>query len=252
MNLLVDLKISDLKNKSGIYKIYCNTKFYIGSSKSLYSRLREHKIKLLKNTHSNDYLQRTCNKYGIEHFYYEIIEFCEPDKRILREKYYIDLLKPEFNLQTDPILKTLSNYSKQKLSNSVKKGRSLGKYKTSYDYIEIEEYNFFGNYIKSYKNKEEASKKLNLSKKEIQRLTSGYKKGLNKKGVRLRYKNSKVPVQEFKLDSKNLGKSFSFYKKTKSGDVKAFKGLKDCWKFFSECVSNGETEIIIKIKRKTT
>jgi len=37
-------------------------------------------------------------KYGYSNFKIEILEYCEPSKCIEREQYYIDLLKPEYNI----------------------------------------------------------------------------------------------------------------------------------------------------------
>ena len=37
-------------------------------------------------------------KYGYSNFSIEILEYCEPSLVISREQYYIDLLKPEYNL----------------------------------------------------------------------------------------------------------------------------------------------------------
>jgi predicted GIY-YIG superfamily endonuclease len=244
-NILL-LSAKDLRGKSGIYMISCNKRFYIGSSKSLYDRLLEHRLKLTGNYHSNDFMQKAFNKYGITKFEYEILEFCNPDERIKREKYYIDSLKPEFNLQLDPVLKTLSLYSKQKLSKSIIKGKSEGKYKTKFDYCEIEQYDYFGNYITTFKNKENATEQLNLSNKIIQKLASGYKKGLSYKGIRLRYSNSNVPVQKFKINPKYLGKHFDFC----YNDKVVFSSVKDAWNFFSQMIESGKNEFTIKIKIK--
>jgi group I intron endonuclease len=37
-------------------------------------------------------------KYGYAEFRLEMIEYCEPKDVIQREQYYIDLLKPEYNI----------------------------------------------------------------------------------------------------------------------------------------------------------
>jgi len=37
-------------------------------------------------------------KYGYSKFSLEILEYCEPSKCIDREQYYLDLLKPEYNI----------------------------------------------------------------------------------------------------------------------------------------------------------
>lgn len=87
---------------NGVYQILNieTNKFYIGSSSSktfLYERLIHHKRDLINNKHHSLYLQRSFNKYGIEKFYYQILEVCSPDNCIKREQYWIDLLKPDYN-----------------------------------------------------------------------------------------------------------------------------------------------------------
>jgi group I intron endonuclease len=37
-------------------------------------------------------------KYGDSNFQLEILEYCDPDEAIIREQYYLDLLKPEYNI----------------------------------------------------------------------------------------------------------------------------------------------------------
>lgn len=37
------------------------------------------------------------SKYGHENFTLEILEYCLKDKLLIRENYYFDLLKPEYN-----------------------------------------------------------------------------------------------------------------------------------------------------------
>jgi len=46
-------------------------------------------------------------KYGLNNFSLEILEYCEPDKLLIREKYYIDL-GSEYNIIKDPTLPTMS------------------------------------------------------------------------------------------------------------------------------------------------
>lgn len=83
--------------QQGIYKIVntINNKFYIGSSKNLHKRKLRHFNSLRKDKHHNIYLQRSFNKYG-EVFIFEVIEECE--KLFERETFYIDLLKPDYNI----------------------------------------------------------------------------------------------------------------------------------------------------------
>lgn len=107
LNLLIMKKLSELKRKelqfNGVYKItnIINNKFYIGSCSSktfLYERLKHHEQDLINNRHCNSYLQRSFNKYGINNFYYEIIEICEAEECIEKEQSWMNLLKPHYNL----------------------------------------------------------------------------------------------------------------------------------------------------------
>ncbi len=83
-------------SKSGIYIIICsaNLKFYIGSSYFLMGRYRAHKCDLNANNHDSDHMQAAWNKYGADCFIFGALEYCEPDKLIDREQYYLDKFKP--------------------------------------------------------------------------------------------------------------------------------------------------------------
>lgn len=89
--------------RSGIYRWnnLINNKSYVGSSISLSKRF--------SNYYSSAFLSRTLNKensgiynailkYGYSNFSLDILEYCKPDLLIKREQYYIDLLKPEYNI----------------------------------------------------------------------------------------------------------------------------------------------------------
>jgi len=86
----------ELKGKSGIYGFLCksNNKLYIGSSIDLSIRFNNH----IKGSNSNILLQNAINKYNLHDFIYIVFEYCEPEDLILREQFYIDSLKPEFNI----------------------------------------------------------------------------------------------------------------------------------------------------------
>jgi group I intron endonuclease len=250
-NNLLDLSAKMLRGKSGIYLIKCKHHSYVGSSKSLYDRLLEHRQKLNNNKHSNDFMLKAFNKYGIHEFTYEILEFCNPDDRISREKYFIDFLKPDMNLQLDPVLRTLSVYSRQKLSKSIKDGISKGKYKTKFDYCEIDCYDYLGNYVTTYPNKEKCAEELGITNKQVQKFAGGYTKGLAYKGYRLRYKSSNIPIKTFPINPNYLGKHYKFLYDSEEGEQIAFTSVKDVWSFFSEQIIKGSNEISIKIKVKT-
>lgn len=89
-----------LKNKSGIYiiKTKINNRFYIGSAINLYNRMHTHLTHLKQNKHCNLKLQRFVNKYGIENLFFECIELCDKENLIKKEQFYIDTLKPFYNI----------------------------------------------------------------------------------------------------------------------------------------------------------
>lgn len=78
---------------SGIYGItnIQNGKIYIGSSKHIYQRWKEHIRALNKNKHHSIHLQNAWNKYGEDNFIFEVIETCKEELLLEREQYYIDL-----------------------------------------------------------------------------------------------------------------------------------------------------------------
>lgn len=79
----------------GIYQIrnLVNGKIYVGSSKEINKRWTKHRIDLRKNCHHSILLQRAWNKYGKENFVFEIMEETDKKSLIIREQYYLDLLK---------------------------------------------------------------------------------------------------------------------------------------------------------------
>lgn len=88
------------KKKSGIYiiKTKINDRFYIGSAVNLYNRMHIHLTHLRKNKHCNSKLQRFVTKYGIENIFFECVELCDKQDLIKREQFYLDTLKPFYNI----------------------------------------------------------------------------------------------------------------------------------------------------------
>jgi group I intron endonuclease len=87
--------------KNCIYKIKVkkNDKFYIGSAHNFKSRKNLHLRDLKKGNHHNILLQRHYNKYGASDLIFEILEFNIDSNNLLqREQFYIDSLKPKFNI----------------------------------------------------------------------------------------------------------------------------------------------------------
>lgn len=91
------------KNKSGIYRWTNNVTghCYIGSSANLTKRfIRYFSNAFLKReiARNNSKINNSLLKYGYSGFQLDILEYCEPELLIIREQYYIDLLKPELNI----------------------------------------------------------------------------------------------------------------------------------------------------------
>ena len=82
----------NIPKKSGIYKIYniVTNQIYYGSSQDLRIRFYDHRSNLLKDSHPNPHLQNSKNKYGINNFYFEILEFVDKDNILKKEQEYLD------------------------------------------------------------------------------------------------------------------------------------------------------------------
>lgn len=117
---------------SGIYiiKNLTSLKLYVGSALNLYKRWSNHKSDLNKNKHPNFHLQRAWLKYGEIAFVFEVLEYCEKEKLIEREQFYIDTLKPEYNLNP----KAGSNLGR-KWSNEVKEKMRQAKLKLPKEFL---------------------------------------------------------------------------------------------------------------------
>ena len=69
---------------------------YIGKSKNPKNRFMKHKSNAKRN--GQTYLYRAMRKYGLDNFEMTIIEKCSPDVLNEREIYWIDKIKPCYNM----------------------------------------------------------------------------------------------------------------------------------------------------------
>lgn len=83
--------------KCGIYCIrnIINDKRYVGKSKNITVRFRNHRSDLNRNKHHSIHLNRSWFKYGLQNFVFEIIEECEIEKLKEREIFWVKLYKSD-------------------------------------------------------------------------------------------------------------------------------------------------------------
>jgi group I intron endonuclease len=82
--------------KMGVYAIVnlIDGKQYVGSSKDLRRRWRDHVNQLQSNKHSNDHLQRAFHKYGATVFEFRILqEIANEEELLSAEQYWLDFTK---------------------------------------------------------------------------------------------------------------------------------------------------------------
>jgi len=91
------------KGKSGIYRLnnIITNKSYVGSSINLGKRLSMYyskKAMLNKISSGTSIIYSALLKHSNDNFTLDILEYCEINVLIEREQYYMDLLKPEYNI----------------------------------------------------------------------------------------------------------------------------------------------------------
>jgi len=91
------------RNKSGIYRWnnLVTRSSYVGSAVNLTKRLSQYfSFRFLKKEiqRNKSIISNSLLKYGYNNFSLDILEYCEPSLLIKREQYYLDTLKPEYNI----------------------------------------------------------------------------------------------------------------------------------------------------------
>lgn len=98
-DLLKSRAVTENKGRSGVYRWTnkVNGKTYIGSSVNLGKRLTNY-YNLNYISTSDMLISKALVKYGYSNFTLDILEYCNYSDTLLREQYYLDLCKPEYNL----------------------------------------------------------------------------------------------------------------------------------------------------------
>lgn len=126
--------MNNIKHSEDCTGIYCIINIitldcYIGSSKHIYYRLREHLSKLRMNKHHSNHLQNSFNKHKENSFISGIIDICEESLLIEKEEYWIDLVKPTYNKVFKNLTRPACSYNqetKDRISQSVKNAHKKG------------------------------------------------------------------------------------------------------------------------------
>jgi group I intron endonuclease len=81
---------------SGVYKITCiiEDKFYLGGTRNIRARWKEHLNALRRNRHSSPKLQQAFNAHGEGSFLLSVVELCPRLDLKNKEQFYLDLWKP--------------------------------------------------------------------------------------------------------------------------------------------------------------
>lgn len=111
-----------MKKISCIYRIrnLKNDKCYIGSTINFTQRKNNHKYKLRNNRHPSSILQNAWNKHGELSFIFEIVENIEDEKFLIdREQFYLDHLRPKYNIRTIANANIGIESSRRKLSKEI-------------------------------------------------------------------------------------------------------------------------------------
>lgn len=148
-----DLKIS------GIYCIVniSNGKRYIGSSNCIRTRLWKHRAELRHNKHENPHLQNAWNKYSEKNFDYYVVEECHVDILLEREQYYVNAMKPEYNINLITQRPPCTLESRKRQSETRLRKFKEGTLKPTFKHIPTFVYDLEGNFIKEYSSMKEAA-----------------------------------------------------------------------------------------------
>jgi len=98
---------------TGVYRIIClsNGKNYVGATKCIKRRWREHRRDLRLGTHHNKRLQFAWNEYGESAFDFVLIEKCLPQNYTSLEQEHMNALRacdPMFGFNVEPIARHTS------------------------------------------------------------------------------------------------------------------------------------------------
>lgn len=107
-----DQLLLENKAKTGIY-MWTNLgdgQRYIGSAVDIKRRLQQYFYIGYLSKNPSMYICNAILKYGPSNFSLEILEYCSKELLLEREKYYIELLLPEYNISKEPTSPMLGRF----------------------------------------------------------------------------------------------------------------------------------------------
>lgn len=131
--------LKENKKKSGIYRLnnLIDGSSYVGSSLDLTKRFYcyySHGYLRKELLRSKSKINSAILKYNYTNFSIDILEYCNPSLLTLREQYYIDTLKPEYNIKKKASSRSGRKYSTETLlkhKNPKLTTKTLANYKKS-------------------------------------------------------------------------------------------------------------------------
>ena len=137
-------------NRSGIYLITIAGHMYVGSAKDFYNRMQAHRKDSRKSRLENRKFINAFNKYGEASTYWRILEECPESELLEREKYWIQLLDSDLNINKDPTIYPKSIIYNQEHSSTP-----------------VCQYDFDGKFIAEYPSINEASRQTGINNRLI-------------------------------------------------------------------------------------
>jgi group I intron endonuclease len=94
-----DQILRENSGECGVYRLtnITNKKTYVGSAIDLRTRFYVY-YSTSRLTSSKMAIYKAIQKYGYSNFTLDILEYCDPKDVLVREQYYLDSLKPEYNI----------------------------------------------------------------------------------------------------------------------------------------------------------
>ena len=140
----------EFSNRSGIYLISIAGHMYVGSAKDFYNRIQQHRKSLRKSKDENKKFISVFNKYGEFNTYWRILEECPESELLVREKFWIQLLDSDLNINKDPTIRPTTIIYNQKHCS-----------------IPVYQYDFDGNFINEFESVSEASRQTGINMRSI-------------------------------------------------------------------------------------